>query len=81
MMLPSIHMNGTSRENLLEGYCDAITAIDYAMDAIRQAGPNGRDYYPQGPNAMAQAGDEHLIRLQKLTKIREELNTLAEHCS
>lgn len=81
MRLPTIHMNGTSRDQLIEGYIDAITAIEYAIDAVKYAAPNGRDYYPQGPDAMAQAGDEHLLRLKALDKIAAELRALAEHCS
>jgi hypothetical protein len=73
-------MNGTSREQLLEGYMNALAAIEYALEAIKYAAPNGRDYYPQGPDAMAQAGDQHILRLKSLEKIAAELRTLAEHC-
>jgi hypothetical protein len=80
MMLPTIHLNGTSREQLFEGYMDALAAIEYALEAVKYAAPNGRDYYPQGPDAMAQAGDEHILRMKALDKIAAELRTIAEHC-
>lgn len=79
MMLPSIHMNGTSRAELLAGYVEAIDALDEAIAALRRAAPNGRDYYPQSPQAYPQARDEHLARLAALDAIRQDLNTLAEH--
>ncbi len=79
MILPSIHMNGTSRAELLAGYVDAIDALDEAIAALRRAAPNGRDYYPQSPQAYPQARDEHLARLAALDAIRQEINTLAEH--
>lgn len=80
MILPSIHINGTSRSTLLESYMDAITAIDYAMEAIKYAAPHNRDYYPQGRESWNQAITEHRARFDALERIAAELRTLAEHC-
>jgi len=79
MMLPTIHMNGTSARALLEGYCNAISAIHDALEALARTAPNGRDYYPQGPNACAQADAEHNDRKHALIKVMNELQALAEH--
>ena len=79
MMLPTIHMNGTSARELLEGYCNAISAIHDALEALARTAPNGRDYYPQGPNACAQADAEHNDRKHALIKVMNELQALAEH--
>jgi len=79
MMLPTIHMNGTSAQALLEGYCDAISAVHAALEALANTAPNGRDYYPQGPNACATADSEHGARKQALMKVLNELQALAEH--
>jgi hypothetical protein len=79
MMLPTIHMNGTSARALLEGYCDAISAIHDALDALARAAPNGRDYYPQGPDTCALADAEHDARKRALVGVLDELQTLAEH--
>ena len=81
MMLPTIHMNGTSRAELLAGYVEAIEALDEAIAALRRAAPNGRDYYPQSPQAYPQARDEHLARIAALDAIRQDLNTLADHAA
>jgi hypothetical protein len=72
-------MNGTSARALLEGYCNAISAIHDALDALARAAPNGRDYYPQGPNACALADGEHDARKHALIKVMNELQVLAEH--
>lgn len=82
MTLPIVHMNGTSARDLTEGYCDAASAVDAAMDALAKAGPNGRDYYcsPDG-NALDNALAEHRARLVKLNDVKTELNALALHCS
>ena len=79
MMLPTIHMNGTSGHALLEGYCDAISAVHAALDALARAAPNGRDYYPQGGDACAIASREHDDRKRALIKVLNELQVLAEH--
>lgn len=79
MMLPTIHLNGTSRPELFDMHVAAIVAMDNAIAALRRAAPNARDYYPQSPQAYPQARDEHLARLAALDKISRELHVLAEH--
>jgi hypothetical protein len=79
MMLPTIHMNGTSARALRWGYCEAISAIQTALEALACAAPNGRDYYPQGPDACVTANAEHDARKQALMKVLNELQVLAEH--
>jgi len=49
--IPTVHLNGTSFTNLRDGYAAAYDAIDKAMDALANAESNGRDFYPQGPDA------------------------------
>jgi hypothetical protein len=72
-------MNGTSERVLLEGYCDAISAVNAALEALARAAPNGRDYYPQGSDACALADAEHDARKRAMMKVLNELQTLAEH--
>jgi ferredoxin-NADP reductase len=80
MQKPSIHLNGTSAEALAKGYEDAAQAVWTAVKALEEAAPNGRDYYPQGPDAMMQATKEHLVRLDSMRKVYDELQDLYEHC-
>lgn len=79
MMIPTVHLNGTSREQLLEGYVSAITALDTALDKLLQTAPNGRDYYVQDGDAWRVANAEHLNRMRALHAVREELSQIAEH--
>ena len=80
MITPTIHMNGTSGRDLAEGYANAYRAVDAAIEAVAKAGPNGRDYYPQGPEAMTQAVEEHRARLESLRQIHRELQELCIYC-
>ena len=76
---PMVHSNGTSRDALVEQYCDAGAAISKAIRALEAAYPNGRDYYPLGSEALKRATDEHNERIKALVRVREELEALAEY--
>lgn len=78
MQTPTIHLNGTSKEALLEQWEEAYNALRIAIEKLAAAAPNGRDYYPQGPDAFAKATEEHRERLRKLTTVHAELQELAE---
>lgn len=77
--LPTVHLNGTSKKELVEQLMTAHTALGEAYSALQAAAPNGRDYYPQGPGAIQLALREHGERLQALQKIRDELVVIFEH--
>ena len=76
MILPTIHLNGTSKSRLVESLCDASAAIEAAYRSLKQTAPNGRDYYPQGEKALEQATAEHFARLQKLDDVKQEVDRL-----
>lgn len=77
MIVPTIHLNGTSKEQLLDDLGEASNALDAAYRALKECAPNGRDYYPQGAAALRQATEEHLDRLRRLDAIKAEVNALA----
>jgi len=81
MMKPTIHMNGTPRSHLLDALCDAGNALADAIRKLAEAGPNGRDYYPQGTDAYGKAATEHQSRMDRLGSVQAELMELAEHVS
>jgi hypothetical protein len=81
LTFPTVHLNGTSKESLLEGYCEAINALHEAGRKLAAAYPNGRDYYVQGPSATSAAMKEHEARMNKLREIITELEAIAEHVS
>ena len=78
LTVPMVHMNGTSRTALFDGYYRALQAVQDAMIVVRECAPNGRDYYPLGGDAILRAMDEHKARVQKLYDISKELQVLAE---
>jgi hypothetical protein len=78
LTVPTVHLNGTGREGLRRQYQAAYLALAPAIEALRQATPHGRDYYPQdggqinGPAYQA-ARAEHVERLHRLEAVQEEL--------
>lgn len=78
LMIPTIHLNGTSKERLIDGLCEVSEKIDIAYSMLKQMAPNGRDYYPQGPTALAEAEGEHHARLKKLEDVRKEIDAMVD---
>ena len=78
---PTVHLNGTSVTDLLDGYRAAVEALDAALHALQVTAPHGRDYYVQpstkdGRPALVAAQDEHLARVARLEDVRDELLAL-----
>jgi hypothetical protein len=78
LMTPSVHLNGSSKEHLVEDLCAAGDAVRLAIEKLEWAAPNGRDYYPQGPGAFPQALREHVARVAHLRGVLAELEEIAQ---
>jgi hypothetical protein len=78
MMKPSIHLNGSSRKDLLDQQTNAMISIRTAIEAVSEACPNARDYYPQGDQAYSGARAEHVSRLERLHAILKEYEEIAD---
>lgn len=77
MTLPTIHLNGTSKEALMTALTDASFALDAAYEVAKLSAPNGRDYYPQGPAALDAATKEHMARLNAIDAVKKQFDELA----
>jgi hypothetical protein len=78
LLTPTVHLNGTSREELLDQLGNALTALHVATLVLGKAAPNGRDYYPQGEKVIYGALYQHKLRLQKLQEVIAELEAIGE---
>jgi hypothetical protein len=76
---PTVHLNGTSPDALFEQLANVNGAIRKAISTLQEAAPHGRDYYPQGDNAINEATKEHLDRIARLRSVMSEIEELAEH--
>ena len=82
VVLPSIHMNGTSKDALLKQYKDCYYAVQKAVDELQTNPPHSRDYYPQNVNgddlyaSYYPARDQHNEWVAKLIEVKNDLETL-----
>lgn len=76
LAVPTVHLNGTSRAALVDGYSKAYAALKAARDALAATAPNGRDYYPQGPDAIREATKQHAARMKRLVEVENEIERL-----
>ena len=77
--LPTIHLNGTSPGDLLEGYRNAMDKVGEAQAALGSIEFNARDYYVT-PGSWDAAVTEMRARRICLAKIYDELQAIAAHC-
>lgn len=78
MNVPTVHLNGSSKEELLGQVLDAAHAVDAAIRKLADAAPNARDYYPQGAEVIISAQQEHRARIEQVSEVYRDLLSLYE---
>ena len=78
MKKPYIHLNGTDKDTLLEGYLTACDKLREAIEAVKATCPHSRDYNI-ATGAFRVAVQEQEERLEKLTAVMHEMEALAAH--
>lgn len=78
LVIPRVHMNGTSRQELLAQISKALGALAEADRALAEMTPNDRDYYVIDAGAGRQAREQHVKRRQALAGISTEILTIGE---
>jgi hypothetical protein len=73
LTFPSIHLNGTGRKMLVEGYLNAYVALQTALRAFNEIEFNARDYYVQPVGAWAKARTERDCAAAHLLQVRDYL--------
>ena len=79
MILPTIHLNGTSPEALYEQQAAVAEKLRAAIRALDEAAPNARDYYTQGQGAFYQANNEHSRRILALQAVLQHTQEVMEY--
>jgi hypothetical protein len=81
---PTVHLNGTGKQGLLDQQLDMMRTIRKALDSLRQNFPHGRDYYTQDAGAVQgpsyqKARREQESRIERLQAVYDEIESIAEH--
>jgi len=74
--IPTVHLNGTSKTELLAQYRAMYDAVRSAIHVMVENGPHGRDYYPQGNGAANKAINEHRFRVDALRRVQNEIEAI-----
>lgn len=77
LVIPFVHLNGTSKSELLALREQVYAALDEAAAALRQMAPNGRDYYLE-PGRFEEAVAQHDSRIKAIRDIMAELEKECE---
>lgn len=72
LIVPIVHLNGTSADELKEQLQFAYSSLWDAVEALKRSAPNGRDYYPQ-PGLLEKAELQHRRRIMTLHSMQQEL--------
>lgn len=77
---PTVHLNGTSRQMLLEGYQNAWESLQAAIEALAKVEFHPRDYYihPE-QDAFLEARKQRDQQFNDLRKIQQEIYAVIEH--
>jgi len=74
LALPSIHVNGTSKDELVRQLSEAHLRLQQAREALMQAAPHQRDYYVQKDQGnYYRARKQYEARLLKIEEVMSEL--------
>jgi hypothetical protein len=79
LTLPTVHLNGTSRATLSEGYFNAYRALQDAIRAFNEIEINARDYYVQPAGAWATAVTERDAAASHLRAVQQYLEAHLIH--
>lgn len=73
---PTVHINGSSAESLMDGFETAIEALRRAIECVGDTAPHARDYYIQDPGEFERAKQQHAARIEALRLVRIELEAI-----
>ena len=79
LTLPTVHLNGSGRKMLTEGYHNAYVAVQAAIRAFNEIEFNARDYYVQPAGAWPQARTERDCAAAHLRQVRDYLEAHLVH--
>jgi len=78
MVVPTVHLNGTSGQDLLDQNKEVAGYLRVGLTAMFEAAPNARDYYVQGGNAYREARREYVDRCERVKAVLAEVDAIIE---
>jgi len=80
LVFPTVHLNGSSREDLIAQWKAVYQAADALYAALANACPHGRDYYvSKMPDAINVATRAHAERFADVRAVYEDAEEILGH--
>jgi hypothetical protein len=76
LYIPSVHLNGTSKKELLEQWRAVHDAAEVLVRVLQAASPHGRDYYIQQGDPTQDAIQANRERIGAIYKIMDEATAI-----
>lgn len=77
LVLPTLHPNGSSAQDLMDPLEEASDLLRQAVEVLRKATPNARDYYVQSdPSAAVKARQQHRDAVLQVEDVNDYLLAL-----
>jgi hypothetical protein len=79
LIVPIVHLNGTPKQQLVDGFLKALDALRDAEIRLAATAPLHRDFHvaPHGGVRFQEAVRQHAMRIRALRDLQEEIETLA----
>jgi len=77
-VIPRVHLNGTSKGELMKQLAEVEEAVVTAIHAVDRATPQARDYSVIDDDAITRARNAHYARILKLEEVLAELQQIQE---
>jgi len=74
LVTPTVHSNGTSKEDLVQQHLDIMEAATALLKALHEGTPHGRDY-PRGNHGTAH--DAWWKRVEAVERLRSDIEMQA----
>jgi hypothetical protein len=74
-VIPIVHLNGSSKDDLLEQYTHAMDMVATLIKALPEC--HARDYYPRGEDVVTQAREQRFRWILTLNNLHDELELIA----
>ena len=76
LCVPTVHLNGTSKDELLGQLRRAIITATALKEFLAEAMPHDRDYYVQGEGLGIRARMQQKVRILKVETIIDDLTAI-----
>jgi hypothetical protein len=79
-LAPTVHINGTSKDELIAGFANQYEALTDVLRCMERYAPHARDYYvlAGGGSKFKAAMDAHVKRIEAIVQMREDLYAMLE---